>query len=170
VLVPVRLDVTPLDAVVTIDGVVASATAQLEAGRTVTVSVSAEGYEALTAQKLVEPPELLIAAALKAAGAVAPSPAPAPPPPAPAPQIVKKPPQPPPVQAKGAGTLQLKTTPYWAQVTIDGRTYDEVTPMSVQLAAGRHEVTLSNPAKGVTKKVKVVVVADETTSRMIELE
>jgi hypothetical protein len=65
------------------------------------------------------------------------------------------------------GLLQLKTQPYWASVTIDGKALDDTTPITVPLSPGRHDVVVSHPPRGLTKKLKVVIVGNETTSRTV---
>ncbi len=169
--VPVQAVVMPSHASVSIDGVPLTTTTTVLPGTTVMVAVSAPGFltaeQALTAQPGLP---LVIEATL-----VVPD-APAPPPVVPVkdtppmkdPTTKPKPAAAP--AAKGQGTLVLKTTPYWGNVIIDGKAEDDTTPLTVSLAAGRHDVVVSHPPKGLSKRFKVVVVANDTVTRVITFE
>jgi serine/threonine-protein kinase len=72
--------------------------------------------------------------------------------------------------AKGEGTLVLKASPFWGQVTIDGRVLDDQTPVSVKLPAGRHDVVVSHPPRGLVQRFKVSLAPGETVTRAITFE
>ena len=55
----------------------------------------------------------------------------------------------------------------WAHVTVAGKRVGTTPITCVSLAAGAHELTLSNPPLGVSKKIKVTVRSSETT-RVVE--
>ena len=61
------------------------------------------------------------------------------------------------VKPSGKGTLIITTSPYWGRVTVDGRTLEDTTPVTVTLKAGVHTVTVSHPPKGLVKKFKVTI-------------
>ena len=65
------------------------------------------------------------------------------------------------------GTLLLTTQPYWANVAIDGKAIEDTTPLTVSLPAGRHDVVVTHPPKGLVKKLKVVVIANESVTRTV---
>jgi hypothetical protein len=72
--------------------------------------------------------------------------------------------------AKATGTLVLKTTPWWGNVEVDGRVQDDTTPLTLTLSAGRHDVVVTHPPKGLSKRFKVVVPANNTVVRVINFE
>jgi serine/threonine protein kinase len=75
-----------------------------------------------------------------------------------------------PSRPRGVGTLVLKTLPYWANVVIDGKRYDETTPFTIELKAGTHNVELTHPPKGLSKRLRVVVKSGESVTRTIQFE
>jgi serine/threonine protein kinase len=95
----------------------------------------------------------------------------------PAPQpVVAREPAPPPTRprtgsapaAKGSGTLKLNTRP-WSQISIDGKPAGNTPQINLQLSAGTHIVTVSNPDFGVSKTFQVEIKADETVTRVLTL-
>jgi hypothetical protein len=74
-------------------------------------------------------------------------------------------------QAPSAGTgyLRLNSRP-WAEVTIDGKPAGATPLLNVELAAGAHTVTLSNPQFGLKKSVKLQIVAGETLTKVVDLQ
>ena len=70
----------------------------------------------------------------------------------------------------GKGSLTVITTPYWARVTVDGKTLDDTTPVTVELKAGTHWVVVAHPPKGLVKKLKVRIKAGESERRTIHFE
>jgi len=176
--VEVRVEVVPGSATVAINGMPIGAGTTVVPGVPVTVAVTAAGYEPI--EQILTPAAdtpLVVKASLVAALPASPPPAPAPAPTPTTPTTPTKKPSTtptttvtsttPPAAPKTVGQLQLKTQPYWANVTIDGKALDDTTPMTVQLSPGRHEVVVSHPPRGLTKKLKVVVVANETTTRTV---
>jgi serine/threonine protein kinase len=174
--VELRVDVVPASATVSINGTPTGVGATVVPGVPVTVAITADGYE--TIEQVLTPaadtPFVVKATLVAMLPSPAPSPAPSPPP---APTTPKKIPTTTPTTttttttpttaAKTMGQLQLKTQPYWANVTIDGKALDDTTPITVQLSPGRHDVVVSHPPRGLTKKLKVVIVGNETTSRTV---
>ncbi|MBI2059842.1 MAG: protein kinase [Nitrospirae bacterium] len=68
------------------------------------------------------------------------------------------------------GFLNLSSTP-WANVTIDGRPVDATTPLiHYKLAAGRHEIQLSNPYTPMKKSLKVDIREGETQNLVVDLQ
>lgn len=156
VAVPVRLDVKPPNAQVLMNGEVLANDATVEPGVAVVIDVSAVGYAPARQElKAVPGQPLVISVSLvKDKDAK---------------DGTKKPPPPPP-QLKGNGTLTLKTTPYWGTVNVDGKLYDEQTPLSVTLSAGKHDVIVAHPPKGLMRKFKIVIKPGETVTRTITFE
>ena len=160
VAVPVRLDVKPANAQVLMDGEVLAKDATVEPGVAVVVDVSAAGYAAARQEvKAVPGQPLVIAVSLvkevkdgketKDGATTTKKPLPL---------------------LKGNGTLTLKTTPYWGTVNVDGKLYDEQTPLSVTLSAGKHDVIVAHPPKGLMRKFKIVIKPGETVTRTITFE
>jgi hypothetical protein len=71
---------------------------------------------------------------------------------------------------KGEGTLVVKASPYWGQVSVDGRALDEQTPVTVKLPPGRHDVVVSHPPRGLVKRFKVVIVSGQTVVRAVTFD
>jgi serine/threonine-protein kinase len=66
------------------------------------------------------------------------------------------------------GLLTLDTAP-WTRVSLNGRDLGTTPLVRVRLPAGTHTLTLRNPELGVNRTVTVVVRADETTARRLDL-
>jgi hypothetical protein len=71
---------------------------------------------------------------------------------------------------RGEGTLLVKASPYWGQVTVNGRVLDEQTPVSVRLPAGKHDVVVSHPPRGLVRRFKVTIVPGQTVTRAVSFE
>lgn len=67
-------------------------------------------------------------------------------------------------------TLMIKTKPVWGEVTIDGRKYEETTPLQVSLAPGKHTVVVTHPPKGFKKSFTITLKAGESESKTISFE
>jgi serine/threonine protein kinase len=160
--VTVTLDVEPENAIVTIGDAVVATGSKVPAGAAVVVVVSAPGFEEVASEVTpVAGAPLVIKARLtpKPKGKTNTT-TPAPPPTT----ATKKP------ATKGTGTLVVKTTAVWGNVTIDGKAYSDTTPLTVTLPAGRHEVVVSHPPRNLVKKSKVDVQADKTVTLTVSLE
>jgi serine/threonine protein kinase len=161
--VPLVLQVEPVDAVVTLDGEQLRPEIGVLPGP-VDLVVSAPGHVSqpvsLTAVAGVP---LVVKATLKPArNEVAP-----PPPPA----VTSKPkPAPAPPAVVGKGTLTIKSSPLWGKVTIDGKTWDDTTPLTVSLPAGKHDVVVAHPPRNLVRRAKVTVEADKTTIHSVTFE
>ena len=156
---PARVEarVEPATAEVLIDGEVLGKETAVEVDAVVVVDVSAPGFLSARQEMKVMPGQpLVIAVKLVPEDKVAT---------APVTGTSKKLPA-----ARGTGTLKLKTTPYWGQVTIDGKVYDDATPLSVQLSAGTHDVVVAHPPKNLVRRFKVVVKANDTVTRTITFD
>ncbi len=68
----------------------------------------------------------------------------------------------------GTGTLRINSRP-WSQVYVDGRLIGNTPQMNLQLAAGRHRVTLVNPDFNIRHTVSVNITPGETTTRIVQL-
>jgi serine/threonine protein kinase len=68
----------------------------------------------------------------------------------------------------GMGTLRINTRP-WSQISIDGRPAGNTPQMNLQLKAGSHSVTLTNPEFGVSKTVVIDIKPDATVTRVLTL-
>jgi serine/threonine protein kinase len=68
----------------------------------------------------------------------------------------------------GMGTLRINTRP-WSQISIDGRPAGNTPQMNLQLKAGSHSVTLTNPDFGVSKTVVIDIKPDATVTRVLTL-
>lgn len=66
------------------------------------------------------------------------------------------------------GALVLHSTPAGAQVHIDGRAFEEATPVKVDLPAGEHEIALTL-AGHQEQRMKVEVAADQEATREVWL-
>ena len=181
-LVPVQAVVMPAHASVTIDGVPLTTTTTALPGIPVTVSVSAPGHLTVEQVLSAEPTMPLVITATLATTPATPT---TPTTPTtttkdtktttttkePTTTTITKPkPATPAAVVKGQGTLVLKTTPWWGAVVIDGKPEEDTTPLTVTLNAGRHDVVVSHPPKGLARRFKVVVVANETVTRVITFE
>ncbi len=184
--VPVQAVVMPSHALVTVDGVPVTTTTTVKAGAVVQVVVSAPGFD--TRETMVTAPEtgpLVLSATLAETLPDEPDsglpqtttpPTKTPAAATSAPSAATARPRPKPLEAapatatKGSGTLIIKTTPYWGKVVIDGKPEDDTTPLTLTLSAGRHDVVVSHPPKGLSKRFKVVVVANETVTRVITFD
>jgi len=71
---------------------------------------------------------------------------------------------------RGEGTLLVKASPYWGQVTVDGKVLEEQTPISVRLPAGKHDVAVSHPPRGLVRRFKVTIAPGETVTRAVTFE
>ena len=56
------------------------------------------------------------------------------------------------------------------KLTIDGRPAGNTPQMSLRLSAGTHTVRLKNPQFGLTKTLKIKVNADQTTTKIVDLQ
>jgi len=162
--VPLILQVEPADAVVSIDGELIRPEVGVLPGP-VDLVISAPGYvsQPLSLSAKVGVP-LVVKATLKAAREQ----------PAPPPGVGSKPKPPPPppapVAAVGKGTLTIKSSPLWGKVTIDGKTFDDTTPLTVVLPAGKHDVVVAHPPRNLVRRAKVNVEADKTTIHSVTFE
>jgi serine/threonine protein kinase len=158
--VPLVLTVTPPDATVLVDEMPYRPRMLLSPGKPVMLHVSAPGYLATKKEIEVAPGvELPVSIDLVADDKQAARPAEKPP--------EKKNDPPRPVVTKPA-TLVLKTKDMWGQVTIDGKTYDETTPLTVELKAGKHTVVVAHPPKGYKKSFTMTLKPGETASKTID--
>ena len=145
--VPVVIVVEPRHAVVTIDGATIGAGGTVAPGPLSAV-VSAPGYVSTTLALVAEPgtPLVVKAAFAKAsAGSGAAKP-------------------------KGSGKLTITSSPLWGRVTIDGKTYDDTTPLTVSLPAGKHDVVVAHPPRDLVRRAKVTVEADKVTVHSVTFE
>jgi serine/threonine protein kinase len=159
--VPLILQVEPADAIVSIDGDLIRPEVGVLPGP-VELVVSAPGYASqplsLTAKAGVP---LVVKATLKPVREQ----------PAPQPGVGSKPKLPTaPVAAAGKGTLIIKSSPLWGKVTIDGKTFDDTTPLTVVLPAGKHDVVVAHPPRNLVRRAKVTVEADKTTIHSVTFE
>lgn len=156
---PVRVEarVEPTTAEILVDGEVLGKDTTVEANTAVVVDVSAPGFVPVRQELKAAPGAPLVVKVKLQPGFSG----------TPAPDDKAAPKRP---VVRGTGTLKLKTTPYWGQVTIDGKTYEDNTPLSVQLAAGSHDVVVSHPPKNLVRKFKVVVKANDTVTRTITFD
>jgi serine/threonine-protein kinase len=69
----------------------------------------------------------------------------------------------------GIGILRLNSRP-WSQVFVDGKLIGNTPQMGLRLSAGSHEIALANQQLGMSKKIRVDIVADEITTRVVTLE
>jgi hypothetical protein len=69
-------------------------------------------------------------------------------------------------QAK-TGTLKLVTKPVIAQVTIDGRDYEEPTPLTVELKPGPHAVVLTPAGGGPKRTLRVTIKGGEVVEKVV---
>jgi len=73
-----------------------------------------------------------------------------------------------PAAGSGTGTLRLNTRP-WSRISIDGVPRGNTPQMNLQLSAGTHTITLSNPEFGLTKELVVTIKPGETVTRVLTL-
>lgn len=135
-------------------------------GATVVVEVSAAGHEPARRELRVDGPGPLAVEVTLAALPTPPTERPRESKPA---RESGRPP-PPREQPRGRGTLQVRATPYWGQVTVDGRVLDEQTPLTVQLPAGLHDVVVSHPPRGLVKRFKISIAPGETVTRSVTFD
>lgn len=146
--VPVVLTTQPADAEVRIDGKPVTVETRVAPGRRVVVEVSAPGFvpfkqdrEVKRDSPLVIDVELKKKSGEKAVRAQTP--------------------------LRGTGTLVLKSRPYWGQVSIDGKSYEETTPLTVELKVGSHDVVVAHPPKGLEKRFKVIIKANGIVDKTV---
>jgi serine/threonine protein kinase len=87
--------------------------------------------------------------------------------------VVKAPPpkrEKPRVASNRPATLMIKTKPVWGEVTIDGKKYDETTPLAVSLAPGKHTVVVTHAPKGFQKTFTVTLKPGESETRTVAFE
>lgn len=158
--VPLVLQVEPADAVVSLDEDQLSPEFGVLPGP-VELVVSAPGHvsQPLSLTAVAGVP-LVVKATLKPAREQ---------PAAPTPALTSKP-RPPPPAVVGKGTLTIKSSPLWGKVTIDGRSYDDTTPLTVSLPAGKHDVVVSHPPRNLVRRAKVTVEVDKTTIHSVTFE
>jgi serine/threonine protein kinase len=162
--VPLILQLDPADATVSVDGVPIGPDASVPYGP-VSVVVSAPGHLAQALSLVAEAGvPLVVKATLERA-----TPTPTPTPPSPPPTGSAQKPKPTPAVV-GKGTLTIKSSPLWGKVTIDGKTYDDTTPLTVTLSAGRHDVVVAHPPRNLVRRAKVMVEADKTTIHSVTFE
>ncbi len=70
---------------------------------------------------------------------------------------------------KRVGTLKITSKPYWGSVTVDGKTYDEVTPMTIDLPFGKHRLVVTHPPKGL-KRERTITIRSDTQLESIDFE
>ena len=75
--------------------------------------------------------------------------------------------EPGPRRKRKKGKLTIETRP-WTAVRIDGKRVG-VTPLAIEVAAGKHRVTLENDESGVRRELDVNVSADEPTVLRLDL-
>lgn len=73
---------------------------------------------------------------------------------------------PPPKKGK-PGKLTVTSMPYWGRVTIDGKTLDDTTPVTVTLPAGSYDVVVEHPPQRLMKRFTVEVEAGKTVKRAV---
>jgi serine/threonine protein kinase len=183
--VPVLATVVPATARVVVNGVLLSPTTTVLPGALVRVEVSAEGFVSQELTLTATPSTPLTVVATLVAEDVPAVPSVEVPavvePTTSKPQPSTKPTKPDATtttatkpakqaEAKATGTLVLKTTPWWGNVEIDGQAQEDTTPLTLTLSAGRHDVVVTHPPKGLTKRFKVVVLANDTVVRVINFE
>ena len=69
----------------------------------------------------------------------------------------------------GSGLLRINARP-WATVTIDGKQIGITPQIDVKLSAGAHTVRLENPQFGLSKTLKVRIAANETLTKVVDLQ
>jgi serine/threonine protein kinase len=74
------------------------------------------------------------------------------------------------VDAGKKAFLMIKTSPYWAEVRIDGKLQEDTTPMSVDVTSGKHLIEVSHPPKGLTKKIKVTLSPGQSKTLSLTFE
>lgn len=170
--VPLFLEIEPAAAEAFVDDAPYQPGMLVAVGRPVMLRVSAPGFQALKREIEAKPgverrerieltPEVGDGPVLHPRDALAP----------PDPRVDPKP------KARDAkpavvkmATLVLRTKDVWGQVTIDGKTYEEVTPLTVELKAGRHNVVVAHPPKGHKKSFSVTLKPGETLTRTVEFD
>ncbi len=172
VLVPVQLRVSPPGAQVTLDGRPATPTSTVQPDVPVVVEVTAPGHAPVRREARPEAgaPFLIDVTLPPLAPPPEPPKTPKDPPTEPAKEPQRPPPRPAGPAARGKGTLQLRATPYWGQVVVDGKALDEQTPVSVQLTSGLHDVVVSHPPRGLVKRFKVSIAPGETVTRTVTFD
>lgn len=145
--IPVVARIAPHHASITIDGAVVGPGATVSPGP-VSVVVAAAGYTPLTLSLLATPGRpLVVEAELTKASSTGSA-----------------------VKPKGTGTLTITSSPLWGRVTIDGKTYDDTTPLTVSLPAGKHDVVVAHPPRDLVRRAKVTVEADTVTVHSVTFD
>ena len=158
--VPVVVVVEPAAAQILIDGELWQKDTTVVPHTAIVVDVSAQGFVAVRREmKALPATALAINVTLVPDAKASASPGPG------SGVLVKKP-----VSGRSSGTLKLRTTPWWGQVSIDGNAYEDQTPLSVQLSAGSHDVVVSHPPRGLVQRFKVIVKSNETVTRTITFD
>lgn len=168
--IPVELVVegAPPNAMILVDGAPYRVGMRVPPLRPLMLQVSAPGFHPL--RRELEP---RVGAQHREIVALRPDEAPAPPAPAVLPKEPERRPSAPaprPAVAQGTGVLVVKTRAVWGQVTIDGKTLEDTTPVRVELREGRHTVRVSHPPKGLVKDFTVVVEAGQTSTRVVDFD
>ncbi len=160
VALPVRLvlDVTPANAQVSVDGSPYEAGMDVKPGAPLVVTARADGFEPLE-----QPLEPVAGEPLKVTLNLTPEPVKD----TPRRQQVTQRPRPKP-KATAKGTLTITSTPYWGRVTIDGKTLEETTPLTVRLKAGSYSVEVSHPPKGMVERFTVKLDAGQKLRRTVK--
>jgi len=74
-----------------------------------------------------------------------------------------------PVASGGFGLLRLNSRP-WSRVKLDGRPIGNTPQVDLRVPAGSHVIDLENPDLKLHKKLKVQIAANQTVTRIVELQ
>lgn len=164
-LVPLTVEVTPKFATVDVGEAPYAPGMQVRPGRPVMVQVSAPGYVTVRKEIAIEPGKpARVAIELKRDGEAGSS----------TPPVERKTEKPDRVEKKAVAQklakLVVKTKPVWGYVTIDGRTFDQETPLTVDLKPGTYNVVVTHPPKGWKKSFKVTLKSGEIETKTITFE
>jgi serine/threonine protein kinase len=155
--VPLRIDVTPKNATVTVDGKPVADIDDVAPSRPITIVAFAPGHVRKEVMFSAEPGVPLTVTMTLDEEPDAPTKTPKKP----------TPNKPSPVKKGKPGKLTITSMPYWGRVTVDGRTLDDTTPVTVSLPAGTYEVVVEHPPQRLMKKLTVEVEAGKTVKRSV---
>jgi eukaryotic-like serine/threonine-protein kinase len=153
----------PRGATLILDGkkldAVSNTTLEAAVGAEHTLVLEKHGYQSAQRKFTVDPGgkrKLVVELSRAESAPSAPAPAPAPAAAAPA----AAPPM------KGVGLLALTSSP-WCSISVDGNDRGQ-TPMRIEVAAGTHQVRLSNPEYHIQRQITVTVHPGETVRKSLE--
>jgi serine/threonine protein kinase len=155
--VALKVTVTPSNAAVTVDGKPLAEMGQVAPSHPLKIVAEAPGHVRKEVMFSAEPGVPLAVTIVLDEESVASSKSP------------KKstPTKPSPVKKGKPGKLTITAMPYWGRVTIDGRTLEDTTPVTVTLPAGSYEVVVEHPPQRLSKKFTVEVEAGKTVKRSV---